>query len=151
MVPQTCMEVNADMDEQRARTGGCLCGAVRYVVTGPLRDIVWCHCGQCRRQTGSGLAATATRRANFHLQASESLRWYSASPTARRGFCGRCGSILFWDGEGAPHLSIAAGSLDDGHGLRVVTHIYAADRAPWDEIPAGDARVEHGDYGVPAP
>ena len=45
-----------------AITGGCLCGGVRYAVTGPLRDIIACHCEQCRRSSGHFVAATACRR-----------------------------------------------------------------------------------------
>ncbi len=151
MVPQTCTKVNADMEEQHERTGGCLCGAVRYVVRGPLRDIIWCHCGQCRRQTGSALAASATRRANFHLQSAETLRWFASSANARRGFCSQCGSVLFWECDGAAHIAIAAGSLDDGRGIRISGHIYAAHKAPWEEIVPSGVPVEPGDYSFPAP
>ena len=35
-------------------TGGCLCGAVRYQVHGPLRDVLICHCVECRRWHGNG-------------------------------------------------------------------------------------------------
>src|SRR5260370_40012000 len=57
--------------------------------------------------------ATAERRADFSLLAEGELKWYTASKEARRGFCGRCGSTLFWDGVGRDYISIAAGSLDD--------------------------------------
>src|ERR1700735_4617008 len=50
------------------RTGGCMCGAVRYRVDGPLRSIVVCHCEQCRRMTGHVLAATAAKRGTFELE-----------------------------------------------------------------------------------
>lgn len=30
-------------DKNKITTGGCLCGAVRYEVKGPLRDVVNCH------------------------------------------------------------------------------------------------------------
>lgn len=151
MVSQSCSEVNAEMEQQHARTGGCLCGAVRYVVRGPVRDIVWCHCSQCRRQTGSALAAAAARRANFQLQSAATLRWFASSASARRGFCAECGSVLFWECDGADRIAIAAGSLDDGQGIKTVAHIYAADKAPWEEIRQDGVRVEPGDYNVPAP
>jgi len=118
--------------------GGCLCGAVRYEVRGPLRDVVACHCGQCRRQTGHYLAASAARRRDFRLIEQQGLAWYRSSPRARRGFCARCGSTLFW--ESSPQiLVIAAGSLDAAPGLRLVAHIYVADKGDYysldDDLP----------------
>lgn len=75
--------------------GGCLCGAVRYVARGPLRDVVFCHCSQCRKQTGLYFAATAVDKTGFTLTAEAGLKWYAASDFALRGFCGSCGSVLF--------------------------------------------------------
>jgi hypothetical protein len=109
------------------RAGGCMCGAVRYEVHGPLRPIVMCHCSQCRRVTGHFMAATAARRSDFKLLSADELQWYKSSHEARRGFCGRCGSTLFWDGNGLDYLSIAAGTLDDASGLAVACHIFVAD------------------------
>ena len=50
---------------QITAVGGCLCRAVRYEVHGPLRDIIACHCMQCRRTSGHFVAATATRPENL--------------------------------------------------------------------------------------
>lgn len=55
------------MSTAGTREGGCLCGEVRYRVTGPMRDIIGCHCSQCRRTTGHYLPATATRLRHFKL------------------------------------------------------------------------------------
>lgn len=109
-------------------TGGCLCGAVRYVARGPLREVIYCHCSQCRRQTGLYFAATAVAKADFTLQSADSLRWFSASDYAQRGFCGTCGSVLFWQAHSAPHIAILAGSLDDPSGLRAASHICTENR-----------------------
>ena len=103
-------------------TGRCLCGAVRYTVSGPLRDVLVCHCADCRRWHGHVCAASACRREDLALEAAAgALRWY-APPTSdaggRRGFCSRCGSSLFWDAPGRPTVSIAAGTLDPPTGLR---------------------------------
>ena len=48
-------------------TGGCACGGVRYEVHGKLRDVITCHCVQCRRTSGHFVAATACRRSTFKL------------------------------------------------------------------------------------
>ena len=133
------------------RTGGCLCGGVRYAVMGPLRPVVMCHCSQCRRMTGHFMAATAARRADFRLLARKGLRWYASSDEARRGFCARCGSTLFWQGSGRDYVSIAAGTLDDSSGLEVACHIFVADKGGYYQIEAGVPQSRDGTFAVPIP
>lgn len=121
-------------DEGTTRTGSCLCGAVRYRITGPMRQVVGCHCGQCRKQTGHYLPATGVRMKYFEMVEDLGLKWYQASDTARRGFCGECGSFLFWRANGADRIGIAAGSLDGPTGLTTVAHIFVADKGDYYEL-----------------
>jgi hypothetical protein len=119
-------------------SGGCLCGAVRYEVRGPLRGILVCHCSECRRWSGQSWAATAARRKDFFLVGGDTLRWVvspASDSGARRGFCSRCGSCLFWDAAG-PTFAIAAGSLDDPTGLAVIGHTYVGQAAGYERLPA---------------
>ncbi len=132
-------------------TGGCLCGAVRYRVDGPLRPIVMCHCTQCRRMTGHVMAATAARCTDFRLLSEGELEWYESSSEARRGFCGRCGSTLFWEGVGLDRISIAAGSLDDTRGLGVACHIFVADKGEYYEIEPGAPQIRDGNFSLAFP
>ncbi|RPI40159.1 MAG: GFA family protein [Hyphomicrobiaceae bacterium] len=118
-------------------SGGCLCGGVQYVVTGPLRDVVNCHCGQCRRTHGHFAGYTEAPLADFKLNSSDSLKWYQSSPQARRGFCSICGASLFWVPEGGDHVWIAAGTLDPPTGLRTVAHTYVADAGDYYTIADG--------------
>ncbi|MBE8158171.1 MAG: GFA family protein, partial [Betaproteobacteria bacterium] len=74
--------------------GGCLCGAVRFALRPPLRPVVACHCGQCRKWGGHYVAATAVRPQNFVLLKKDGLRWFRSSPAAERGFCSICGGSL---------------------------------------------------------
>ena len=131
--------------------GGCLCGAVRYAVSGALRPIVMCHCRQCGRITGHIMAATAARHADFQLLAEESLAWYDSSAEARRGFCKRCGSTLFWLGAGRDYLSIAAGSLDDTRGLKIACHIFTADKGSYYEITDAAPQLRDGEFSLTWP
>lgn len=117
--------------------GGCLCGAVRYIVQGPLRPVVNCHCGQCLRFHGHHGAYSGAPWAQVTITGEDSLRWYRSSEMARRGFCAVCGSSLFWERLGRGFLSIAAGSLDRPTGLRTVRHIFTAERADYYEISDG--------------
>ncbi|PIE15783.1 MAG: aldehyde-activating protein [Rhodobacterales bacterium] len=113
-------------------TGGCLCGKVTYQVTGPLRPVVACHCSQCRKTSGHHVAATACHRAD--LQISGAPAWFRSSDTARRGFCGVCGSNLFWDSNDAQMISIFAGTINGKTGLRLWGHIFCADKGDYYDI-----------------
>jgi hypothetical protein len=102
-----------------------------------MRDVIACHCGQCRRWHGHVGAYTAVPRAALELTAAGDLAWYRSSEEATRGFCRACGSSLFWQGEGRPYVAVAAGSLDDGSGLRLAAHIFVADCAAYEVIADG--------------
>ncbi|MEO1017765.1 MAG: GFA family protein [Pseudomonadota bacterium] len=114
-------------------SGCCLCGAVRFEMHGLLRPAYACHCGQCRRQSGHYVAVTSARRADFVLLRDDTLKWYRSSDLAQRGFCGECGSVLFWD-DGGDAISINAGSLDQPTGLKIEKHIFVDDKGDYYEI-----------------
>lgn len=120
--------------EPHTPTGGCLCGAVRYEIRGPLRDVLVCHCVECRRWHGHVSASTAARREDLVIHEAGALRWIDSPHSdarARRGFCGVCGSSLFWDPPARATVSIAAGTLDADEGLRVVGHWYVSQAGPY--------------------
>ena len=130
-------------------TGRCLCGAVRYEVSGPLRDVLICHCEECRRWHGHASAFTAARREDLAVDDERAVRWIDSPASdahARRGFCGDCGSSLFWDAPGRETISIAAGTLDGDNGLRVTGHIYVSQRAGYYDLPDDD--LPRHDRGV---
>jgi hypothetical protein len=135
----------------RTHSGGCLCGAVRYEVAGPLRAVVLCHCSQCRRSTGHFMAATAARQRDFRLTGETELRWYASSDSARRAFCGRCGSTLFWQANGRDYISIAAGTLDGATGLTSACHIHVADKGDYYSIADGLPQSADGNFAVAIP
>ena len=104
--------------------GRCLCGAVTFKIKGELRQVLVCHCSQCRRSSGHQWAATAAPVEAIEIDCQNTLSWYRSSSKAKRGFCRRCGSSLFWQLDGSTSLSIAAGSLDLPTGLSTQEHIY---------------------------
>ena len=134
-----------------AITGGCLCGGVRYQVNGPLREIIACHCEQCRRSSGHFVAATACRRTHFALTKEASLKWFSAVEGFRRGFCNQCGSSLFFEETGGERVSIAAGSLDAPQGLKVAAHIYVAEAGDYYAIDSDVPVSKDGMHNVQLP
>ena len=126
------------MGELRAR-GRCLCGAVTYEVRGPLRDVILCHCVECRRWSGTGAGAFASAHDDDLVVSGDTVRWVESPASnrhARRAFCSNCGSSLFWKAADAERTGIAAGTLDEPSGLGRAAHIYVSDAADWDELPA---------------
>ncbi len=120
------------MTERRA--GSCLCGEVTYTLNGPLRPVIVCHCTQCRKMSGHFIGATQSLASDMEI-AGESLKWFRSSDAAERGFCGNCGSTLFWRRYGNPHISIFAGSLDGETGLRVAGQIHVEAKGDYYDLP----------------
>lgn len=120
-------------------TGGCLCGGVRYTLTAPLREIIACHCSQCRRTSGHFVAATSVPTSALVLDRSDTLAWYVSSAAAERGFCNRCGGNLFWrpTHAGATDISIMAGTIDPPTGVRIGAHIFVRDKSDYYAIDDG--------------
>lgn len=114
-----------------------MCGAVKYQVTGALRPVVACHCGQCQKASGHHVAATSAQRKDFKLLEDQGLKWFSSSVGIRRGFCQQCGSNLFWDKAALPTISIFAGTLDQPSGLELVEHIYVEEKADYYQLTDG--------------
>ena len=115
-------------------TGSCLCGAVRYEVAGPLRDVVECHCAMCRKTHGHIGAYTAAPKGALHIVERRGLKWYASSEKARRGFCSECGGTLFYEPLQKDYMAIAAGTLDPPTGLKTNLQIYVASRGDYYEI-----------------
>ena len=121
--------------------GSCLCGAVRYTVAAPFGEATACHCSQCRRQSGHFWACADVPKAALALTGGDALRWYHASPKARRGFCGTCGSFLFWDPVERNTIAVALGTVTGATGTRLTRHIFVADKGDYYEIADGLPQV----------
>jgi hypothetical protein len=96
-------------------TGGCLCGRVRYTVTGePIRSYV-CHCRDCQRSTGAPLAAGMAFPAtsvNMQGELKTFDRVGGSGQTSHRNFCPNCGSWVT-GGSSPDVISVLVGTLDD--------------------------------------
>ena len=122
---------------EEIHTGSCLCGRIRLRISGPMRPVVACHCGQCRKQTGHYYAATNAPDEAIEIEGREHLKWFQSSDVAKRGFCAECGSALLWKHEKDDFTSILAGCLDMPTGLRLGKHIFVADKGDYYEIADG--------------
>jgi len=132
------------MTDSELHTGSCLCAGVHYEIRGPLRDVVACHCSQCRKTSGHFVAMTSVPVGAISFLASDSLVWYRSSETAERGFCNRCGGNLFWRNLDGDTVSITAGTLDTPTGLKIAEHIFVADKSDYYELADGVPKKAQG-------
>jgi hypothetical protein len=110
---------------------------VTFSLSGPLGGTIACHCTQCRRQSGHYFAAVAAPRSAVAIPETEDLVWYRSSDIARRGFCRRCGSTLFWDPFEGEVTEVALGALDAPTGLTLERHVHVAAKGDYYQITDG--------------
>jgi hypothetical protein len=118
--------------------GSCLCGAVRYEISGPIDSVTHCHCTMCRKAHGAAFATYATVKQERHrfVQGRETLRDYRSSNSVTRTFCSNCGSPMTWSDpvRFVGNMSFPLGSLDTPYVPPKQQHIYVASKAPWHVI-----------------
>ncbi|CAG1023108.1 S-(hydroxymethyl)glutathione synthase [Patescibacteria group bacterium] len=118
------------------RSGGCLCGAVRYECSAEPVFSANCHCRDCQKLSGGAYIATffvtensvtITGEVQYFDKLGDSGHW------VKRGFCPNCGSQVFGKPEVVTAmLGIRAGSLDNPALYQPQMDIYAASAQPWD-------------------
>ena len=115
-------------------TGSCLCGAVRYQITGDLAPIQLCHCVDCRKAQGTAFAANmpvAAEKLRF-ISGEETLRAYESSPGKERVFCGTCGSPILSRLIAQPEtVRVRVGTLDAPVRAPLAFHFHVASKADW--------------------
>jgi hypothetical protein len=131
-------------DIMQDRQGGCLCGAVRYVLKGDLLAVAICHCRHCQRQSGSILSFNVVVRESDYDQRGETMVYVDKGDSGQplyRHFCGRCGSPVFTKTAMAPGMVVVrAGTLDSMEGLQPTSEIYTDHAVKWLAPVAGAAR-----------
>lgn len=110
------------------KTGGCLCGAVRFTATDVPDACGVCHCEFCRRWTGSALIEVSVPQTSVTWEGREHIATRSTSHWAERAWCRECGSGLYFrvtmEGEWSGNLDIPLGLFDDPNGFRITHEIY---------------------------
>ena len=115
--------------------GGCLCGAVRFELTGAPEWAHSCHCSRCRKATGAAFASNLFLPAGAlrFSQGEERIRSFRPPDAERftRAFCEVCGSSLPWSNEARGRVVVPMGTLDDDPGCSPQAHIFVGSKAPW--------------------
>lgn len=121
--------------------GGCLCGAVRYLLKGSPESSTHCHCRSCQRALGAGFATwCAAKSENFRVTKG-TIKICETSPGVERGFCGNCGtSLIYAANANREKVWFLAPTLDDPSIAVPTSHVYVSHRQPWvkfnDGLPA---------------
>ena len=130
--------------------GGCLCGGVRYRVSGTVSNLCFCHCASCRRASGAPMVAWGTFvRENFRLTRG-SLAEYRSSAAVTRGLCAACGTSLTYRNDArAAEIDVTLATLDDPTLLAPQMHLWVGDKLPWVSINDGHPQFTAGVSGGP--
>lgn len=119
--------------------GSCLCQAVTFDVTGALPPPDACHCVACRKTSGHYFVSTDVKKSALKIDDETHLSWFASSEKVRRGFCGRCGSNLFWDPVFHDWIGVAMGAFDEPTKTKVAIHVFVAEKGDYyaitDDLP----------------
>lgn len=135
-------------DDQQTRSGGCLCGAVRYTTAWPPLSVATCQCANCQKQAGSSISILAMVPA-AGLKITGYLKTYEdhgdSGGTVFRKFCPNCGSPVISDIPGMEAQGVRvvkAGTLDDHSGLNPQMHFWTDSAQDWMVLPEGGLKME---------
>ncbi|MBO6674951.1 MAG: GFA family protein [Rhizobiales bacterium] len=112
-------------------SGGCQCGAVRYRVTGTPETPHLCHCRMCQKASGNYFLPLAWAPGDTLTITRGQPSWFHSSDPVRRGFCGNCGTPLFFDTLDSKGMAFTLGSLDDPAALPPEMNDGEAGRVPF--------------------
>ena len=124
--------------------GRCLCGEVRFNISGELSKMTHCHCSMCRKLHGSLFATMMHAEELIYSQGEDYIQTHAASSNLTRAFCKKCGSSLPEKSARGGYY-VPAGLLDDDPGVRPTSHIFTESKA--DCYAITDNLAQHVHYG----
>lgn len=127
--------------------GSCLCGKVRFEISGKPSSLSYCHCSRCRKAAGVFSAVLIGKADDLRItEGQDQIKIFSpgSGGTIKRCFCKECGTSLGDMAAGDIYV-IAASALDDDPGILPTLHIYTASKPDWYQI-ADDLKKFEGDY-----
>jgi hypothetical protein len=117
-------------------TGSCLCGAIRYTIDAPVKELRACHCRNCQKQSGAqGTVNAIVASAAFKITQGTPKRYSAVADSGRtlhRYFCGDCGSGIYSQRETNPEMVVVrAGTMDDAGDMKITGNIWTKSARPW--------------------
>ncbi len=129
------------MNTTQVRSGGCLCGQVRYTISAAPDAVVVCHCRDCQKQAGSALSVLAVFPTDAVRIEGVLSRYETTGDNGNkvgRYFCGHCGSPIHSETPAtlaSGRFALKAGTLDDVSGLQPAAHLWVQSKQPWLQLP----------------
>ncbi len=117
------------MSETTHAKGRCLCGAVEIEAKTVNPRMHACHCGMCRKWGSGGPFLALSCGADIAFEGEENISVYESSAWAERGFCGKCGTHLFYRIKETMNYEVPVGVFDDISGITFEQQI-CIDRKP---------------------
>jgi hypothetical protein len=120
-------------------TGGCACGAIRYVTSSEPIFENHCQCSDCQKRSGTGHGSYLTfpRRADMTITG-EARNWRVAADSGNEklhAFCPTCGTPVYLTFPARPELiAVHAASLDDPGQFNPRAVTYSIRGHAWDTI-----------------
>jgi hypothetical protein len=115
----------------------CFCGAIRIAASGKPLQVSWCHCRDCRRQTGAPAVVWAGFKSD-DVAIDGAPKRRQSSPHIIRSFCGECGTpISYEDDRLAGEIYIHAGLFDEADRLVPDRHGYVTSKLFWIHLEDG--------------
>lgn len=125
-----------DKGECKMISGSCLCGGVKYDITGEIGAIVHCHCPTCRKTHATAFSSVANVALDglTFTQGQGLLKHFESSSGKKRYFCSHCGSHIYAKRDDQDHFKLRLGTLDGDPQLEQGHHIWLSEKAPWYDI-----------------
>jgi hypothetical protein len=126
--------------EEQSQRGRCLCGACGFELIGEFNWVGHCHCESCRRATASPFTTWIGQANGRWRFLGETPVSYASSPGVTRGFCGKCGSPIFFRADRFPdEVHFCAALLEQPERVAPSTHFHSKEMLPWihlaDDLP----------------
>lgn len=117
------------------RQGGCLCGQVRYEISGEPLAVVICHCKNCQKQSGSTFSINIIGQSE-QIEIQGNLSTYAdtndSGDPVNRNFCENCGSPIFSEILSQGNLiALKVGTLDDTSDIEPQTQFWCISKQNW--------------------
>ena len=115
--------------------GHCLCGACRFELTGPHNWVGHCHCESCRRATASAFTTWIGQPNGHWAFKGDTPRTYQSSPGIERGFCGTCGTPMYYKSHAYPdETHFYAALLENGATVTPTDEYFGEERVNWVQL-----------------